>query len=350
MELHVALAQLVGAHGLGLLSDAASFRGALDDFFDEDGLPAGETNLLVDCVRLGGASTFLSLTDHGADPLDAVRSAADRFARDRGGLDIATATRVCAVLAVATGRLSADAALPSTTSPVPPAPTPPPPAPAPPPQPVTASAPPPPATIPVASYPAPAGPPGRRTSPMLLVVALLAVIAGAAVATALVLGNRGDDGRAADGNTPAPPTTGSTATQDHTAGGPDTGASGSPALAEPDLVGTWSGTVTEYDADADAELGLVLVLRDALRDGVPGDVVGSTSYQLAGGTCEGRLTLTAGSTGAADLREEITAGDCIRIGRIHVAWTDGRLAFDYTSTKRTGEVQRVSGELDRAGG
>ena len=54
MELHESLYALGLRQGRELFNDADSFRGALDDYLDEDAASTGDINLLVDAVRLGG--------------------------------------------------------------------------------------------------------------------------------------------------------------------------------------------------------------------------------------------------------------------------------------------------------
>lgn len=115
MELHHELRDMVGGHGSGLLEeattsrgaidDAATFRGALDDYFPEGRIPAGDANLLVDAVRLGALSSLVRMIDWGGDPVASVESAANAFARDRGGLPYAAAAWACAVLGYAVGRV-----------------------------------------------------------------------------------------------------------------------------------------------------------------------------------------------------------------------------------------------------
>src|SRR3712207_6899185 len=48
-------------------NDADSFRGALDDYLDEDSATTGDINLLVDAVRLGAFQAMMTMLDSGAD-------------------------------------------------------------------------------------------------------------------------------------------------------------------------------------------------------------------------------------------------------------------------------------------
>ena len=43
--------------GRDIFDDAEGFRGAVDDFLDEDAATTGDINLLVDAVRLGALRT-----------------------------------------------------------------------------------------------------------------------------------------------------------------------------------------------------------------------------------------------------------------------------------------------------
>ena len=75
MELHESLYALGLRLGREVFEDPDSFRGALDDFLDEDSATTGDINLLVDAVRLGAFAVD--------DVDDRQRGAGDR--RGRGG-------------------------------------------------------------------------------------------------------------------------------------------------------------------------------------------------------------------------------------------------------------------------
>ena len=154
MELHESLYALGRSQGRELFNDADSFRGALDDYLDEDSASTGDINLLVDAVRLGAFQGMMSMLDSGADADRAVSEAGSRLARDRGSADVGGAMWALAVLGYATGKVS-DVQVRRYRTQHASAPTPPPPGPAtvlPPPAPGSAPAPP----------PGPAPPPRRR--------------------------------------------------------------------------------------------------------------------------------------------------------------------------------------------
>lgn len=156
MELHESLYALGRSQGRELFNDADSFRGALDDYLDEDSATTGDINLLVDAVRLGAFQGMMSMLDSGADADRAVSEAGGRLARDRGSADVGGAMWALAVLGYATGKVS-DAQVRRYRTQHASAPTPPPAGPAtvlPPPAPGSAPAPPPPGP----SAPAPPGP------------------------------------------------------------------------------------------------------------------------------------------------------------------------------------------------
>ena len=75
MELHENLYALGQQLGREVFEDPDSFRGALDDFLDEDSATTGDINLLVDAVRLGAFASMTTMIDSGAEVT----------ARDRGG-------------------------------------------------------------------------------------------------------------------------------------------------------------------------------------------------------------------------------------------------------------------------
>lgn len=155
MELHESLYALGRSQGRELFNDADSFRGALDDYLDEDSASTGDINLLVDAVRLGAFQGMMSMIDSGADADRAVSEAGSRLARDRGSADVGGAMWALAVLGYATGKVS-DTQVRRYRTQHASAPAPPPAGPAtvlPPPAPGSAPAPP-----PAASAPAPTSP------------------------------------------------------------------------------------------------------------------------------------------------------------------------------------------------
>jgi hypothetical protein len=105
MTLHHSLRDLVAARGTDVVSDAAEFRAALDDFLAEDEISTGDLNVLVDAVRLGAVERLVDLLDHGSDPAAAVGVAGTTLARDRGSDDPARSLRAVAVLGFAIGRV-----------------------------------------------------------------------------------------------------------------------------------------------------------------------------------------------------------------------------------------------------
>lgn len=128
MKLHQSLAELARDHGHGLFRDATAFRGSLDDYLDEGQASSGTINLLTDAVRLGALDGLLTMLDSGANPADAVESAGQRLARDRGSADVRGCQWAVAVLGFALGKvpeqlvtgLDPDAG--TTAPPTPPAP------------------------------------------------------------------------------------------------------------------------------------------------------------------------------------------------------------------------------------
>ncbi|WP_183096224.1 hypothetical protein [Nocardioides stalactiti] len=106
MELHESLYALGRSQGRELFNDADSFRGALDDYLDEDSATTGDINLLVDAVRLGAFQAMMTMLDSGADADRAVSEAGNRLARDRGSADVGGAKWALAVLGYATGKVS----------------------------------------------------------------------------------------------------------------------------------------------------------------------------------------------------------------------------------------------------
>ena len=112
MELHESLYALGRSQGRELFNDADSFRGALDDYLDEDSASTGDINLLVDAVRLGAYQGMMSMLDSGADADRAVSEAGSRLARDRGSADVGGAMWALAVLGYATGKVSDTAGTP----------------------------------------------------------------------------------------------------------------------------------------------------------------------------------------------------------------------------------------------
>lgn len=105
MTLHQSLADLARDHGHALFSDAAAFRGSLDDYLDEGQASSGTINLLTDAVRLGALDGLLTMLDSGARPADAVDSAGQRLARERGSADVRGCQWAVAVLGFALGKV-----------------------------------------------------------------------------------------------------------------------------------------------------------------------------------------------------------------------------------------------------
>ncbi|KRB77057.1 hypothetical protein ASE01_09870 [Nocardioides sp. Root190] len=105
MKLHQSLADLARDHGHGLFRDATAFRGSLDDYLDEGQASSGTINLLTDAVRLGALDGMLTMLDSGANPADAVESAGQRLARDRGSADVRGCQWAVAVLGFALGKV-----------------------------------------------------------------------------------------------------------------------------------------------------------------------------------------------------------------------------------------------------
>jgi hypothetical protein len=106
MELHENLYALGLRLGREVFDDPETFRGALDDFLDEDAATTGDINLLVDAVRLGAFSSMTSMIGSGAQVPAAVEEAGQRLARDRGSADVSGAQWACAVLGFAIGKVS----------------------------------------------------------------------------------------------------------------------------------------------------------------------------------------------------------------------------------------------------
>lgn len=106
MELHESLYALGQAQGRELFNDADSFRGALDDWLDEEAATTGDINLLVDAVRLGAFGSMSSMLDSGADSDRAIADAGARLARDRGSADVGGAMWALSVLGFAIGKVS----------------------------------------------------------------------------------------------------------------------------------------------------------------------------------------------------------------------------------------------------
>lgn len=226
MKLHQSLADLARDHGHELFRDAAAFRGSLDDYLDEGQASSGTINLLTDAVRLGALDAMLTMLDSGANPTDAVESAGQRLARDRGSADVRGCQWAVSVLGFALGKVpetlvtgldpEASTAAPPSHGPAGTAPTPPPmqsPV-APPSQPMMS-----PPHQPLASpahpvhqqsagqgYPAPAygggwsqpAPPRKSKTGLIVaavVVAVLVIIGGI---VGIVLATGGDDDKVAD--------------------------------------------------------------------------------------------------------------------------------------------------------
>lgn len=105
MKLHQSLAELARDHGTTLFRDATAFRGSLDDYLDEGQASAGTINLLTDAVRLGALDGLVTMLDSGANPADAVESAGQRLARDRGSADVRGCQWAIAVLGFALGKV-----------------------------------------------------------------------------------------------------------------------------------------------------------------------------------------------------------------------------------------------------
>lgn len=105
MLLHESLAELARDHGHALFHDAAAFRGSLDDYLDERQASSGTINLLTDAVRLGALDALVTMLDSGANAADAVESAGQRLARDRGSADVRGCQWAVSVLGFALGRV-----------------------------------------------------------------------------------------------------------------------------------------------------------------------------------------------------------------------------------------------------
>lgn len=105
MKLHQSLADLARDHGHDLFRDATAFRGSLDDYLDEGQASSGTINLLTDAVRLGALDGMVTMLDSGANPADAVDSAGQRLARDRGSADVRGCQWAVAVLGFALGKV-----------------------------------------------------------------------------------------------------------------------------------------------------------------------------------------------------------------------------------------------------
>ncbi|HWJ09913.1 MAG TPA: hypothetical protein VNS46_11080 [Nocardioides sp.] len=105
MKLHQSLADLARDHGHDLFRDATAFRGSLDDYLDEGQASSGTINLLTDAVRLGALDGMVTMLDSGANPADAVESAGQRLARDRGSADVRGCQWAVAVLGFALGKV-----------------------------------------------------------------------------------------------------------------------------------------------------------------------------------------------------------------------------------------------------
>ena len=98
---------MVASTGTAVFADPDGFRAALDDFVDEAQLSVGETNLLVDAVRLGAYTRLTDQLDRGATPTRAVEAVGDQLARDRGTTESETARWAVAVLGFSVGAVSA---------------------------------------------------------------------------------------------------------------------------------------------------------------------------------------------------------------------------------------------------
>lgn len=104
-SLHQSLADLARDHGHELFRDAGAFRGSLDDYLDEGQASSGTINLLTDAVRLGALDGLVTMLDSGANAADAVESAGQRLARDRGSADVRGCQWAVAVLGFALGKV-----------------------------------------------------------------------------------------------------------------------------------------------------------------------------------------------------------------------------------------------------
>ncbi len=102
MHLHHQLRVMVERLGPHASRDADQFRAALDDSVDEPELTKAQFNLLVDAVRLDAFDHLSRMIAAGAAPSEAVVSAGDRLAGDRGSPRDA-AHWACAVLGYAAG-------------------------------------------------------------------------------------------------------------------------------------------------------------------------------------------------------------------------------------------------------
>lgn len=104
MSIHGQLRVLVSQHGEQVLHQSDTLRGVLEDHFREGELTNGETNLLVDAVRLHALDRLVGLLEQGADPQAAVEATGRTLARERSGEE-RSAMWACAALGYAVGRL-----------------------------------------------------------------------------------------------------------------------------------------------------------------------------------------------------------------------------------------------------
>ena len=287
MNLHEQLRDLVARQGPDVVESAESFRGALDDFLTEDEATTGELNLLVDAVRLGAVHRLLSMIDHGAEPVAAVREAGEVFARDRGTDDVARCRWAVAVVGFALGRVGEGVVVTSAAPSVPAPPTLRPAAPPPrPPGPRTEQ---PPATFPateaVAGTPGTAvdtapvvGPPRRaarrRTGTVVLAGLLVAAVVVGAVLAGMWLGNRDDSPKGASDGSKEP---GSASAGDEASGGEADDAGGSSEAAIP--TGSLVVPLTDENDETriyvvDVETGDSEPITDGPDDRVAGDLTG----------------------------------------------------------------------------
>lgn len=203
MALSDELTDLLARTGNGILSDAASFGAALDDFLTPEAASRGVINLLVDAVRQGAFDRMQRDITHGGDPHMAVAAAGDQLARDRAATDVAPSRWAVAVLGVAAGVLDRGV-LDAQTAPAPSVP-----------QAAAPAAPPPyvPTPPPVAPTvaPPPWRPPGpatprRRTGLIVGAVVLALALVGGGTTAAILIAQDDPSARRTDPTTD--PTTG----------------------------------------------------------------------------------------------------------------------------------------------
>ncbi len=214
MALSDELTELLARTGNGILSDAASFGAALDDFLTPEAASRGVTNLLVDAVRQGAFDRMQRDIAHGGDPHMAVAAAGDQLARDRAATDVAPSRWAVAVLGVAAGVLDRGV-LDAQTAPAPSVPQPTPPSAPPSTPPSTPPPTPPPHAPPLAAPPVWGPPPSaarprRRTGLVVGAVLLALALVGGGTTAAILIAQDDPSARRTDPSTDAPTTDGPT--------------------------------------------------------------------------------------------------------------------------------------------